>query len=207
MRSLGWSLAEARIERIDDEVTALIEFNRQRAKTWSERYREIALLLPRLSAEAAARRAEGARAGAAARHGMPVTNIGATHGKSRAFDEVAELTGIKRETARKLVRVFEAIDCGELGPGVAASRGAGEPPARGTPDILRRDRTAQPVAARVIETRGDDIRRSERKAFAMGADQSLRSIICLILAPALCMSVAGCRSSPAVDSETAPIQQ
>ena len=126
MRSLGWSLAEARFERPKDDVVALIEFNRTRIKTWSERYRELALLLPRLSAEAAERRAAGARAGAAARRGLPSTNIGSRHGKSRAFDEVAELTGIKRETARKLVRVFEAIDAGELAPGMAERLDAGE---------------------------------------------------------------------------------
>jgi len=41
----------------------------------------------------------------------------------------------------------------------------------------------------------------------MDADQSLRTIVCLILAPVLAMSVAGCRSSPAVGSDADPIQQ
>lgn len=126
MRQLGWSLAEARFERPDDDVVVLVEFNRGRTKVWSERYREIAAVLPRLSEAAAERRVAGARAGAAKRHGLASTNIGTRHGKSRVFDEIAELTGIRRETCRKLVRVFEAIEAGDISPNVGVRLDAGD---------------------------------------------------------------------------------
>lgn len=126
MRQLGWSMADARIERHSDDVVALIEFNRSRTRTWSERYREVAALFPRLSDAAAERRVAGARAGAARRHGLASTNIGTRHGKSRVFDEIAELTGIRRETCRKLVRVFEAIDADEISPNVGEKLDAGD---------------------------------------------------------------------------------
>ena len=109
---LGLKTVPARCERFADEVAALVEFNRQRVKSWSERYRELQILLPRVSNVASERRLAGARRGAARRHGLPVTNIGHRHGRCRVYEEAGRISGLGRESARKLIRVFEAINAG-----------------------------------------------------------------------------------------------
>lgn len=107
---LGLKTVPARVERFDDETTALVEFNRQRLKTWSERYRELQVLLPHLRKNAAERRLDGARRGAARRHGLPETHVGRMHGRSRVYDDASQLTGLSREKIRKLIRICEAVE-------------------------------------------------------------------------------------------------
>ena len=107
---LGLKTVPARIERFDDETTALVEFNRQRLKSWSERYRELQVLLPHLRSNAAERRLDGARRGAARRHGLPETHMGRMHGRSRVYDDASHLTGLSREKIRKLIRICEAVE-------------------------------------------------------------------------------------------------
>tara|TARA_R110002072_G_scaffold158989_4_gene310073 strand:- start:14293 stop:15579 length:1287 start_codon:yes stop_codon:yes gene_type:complete len=124
-KELGLKTIPARMERFDDEVLALIEFNRQRIKTWTERYHELQIILPKLRADAADRRAAGAKRGAARRHSLPETHLGHRHGHSRVYDEAAMLTGLSREKIRKLIRIHEAIRSNGASKSVADKLDAG----------------------------------------------------------------------------------
>lgn len=121
LRVLGVRTAPARVQRFEDEAVALVEFNRSRRRRWSELYRELQVLLPRLQAVAAERRVDGARRGAASRHGLPVTTVGHRHGRARVYEEIGRISGLGRESARKLLRVFEAIGEGAV-PGAVGRR-------------------------------------------------------------------------------------
>lgn len=112
LQTLGMKMALARTLRVEDDELALVEFNRSRIRTWSERYRELQIILPRLRSIAEERRSDGARHGAAKRHGLAVTKVGHRHGRCRVYEEVGRISGLGRESARKLLRVFEAIDEG-----------------------------------------------------------------------------------------------
>lgn len=110
--AIGLDRVPVRVESFDDETLAIVQFNRQRLKTWSDRYREIQLVLPRLKEDAAARKRSGARIGAAIRHGQPQDTICREQSR-RTLDDVAAWTGLSREKVRKLMRIFEAIDSGD----------------------------------------------------------------------------------------------
>jgi len=125
-KTLGLKTVPARQVCFDDETYALVEFNRARTKTWSDRYRELQVLLPRLRADANDRRQIGARRGAARRHGLPETHLGRKHGRSRVFDDAAKLTGLSREKIRKLIRVKEAIESGMASVSISRRLDAGE---------------------------------------------------------------------------------
>jgi ParB-like nuclease family protein/DNA methylase len=124
-KQLGLKTIPARMEKFDDEVLALIEFNRQRIKTWSERYHELQIILPKLRADAADRRAAGAKRGAARRHGLPETHLGHRHGHARVYDEAAMMTGLSREKIRKLIRIHEAIRSNSASESIAVKLDTG----------------------------------------------------------------------------------
>jgi len=126
LQALGVKMAMARTLRVGDEELALVEFNRSRIRTWSERYRELQVILPRLRSIADERRSDGARRGAAKRHGLPVTKVGHRHGRCRVYEEVGKISGLGRESARKLLRVFEAIDDGVVPSKLGERLDAGE---------------------------------------------------------------------------------
>jgi len=91
---------------VSDDLGSIIAFNTHRKKTWTEVYREACALMPRASKAAEARKLEGARRGAAIRHGG---NTGSSTHRKRAIDDVAERLNVSRETLRKLFRIFEAL--------------------------------------------------------------------------------------------------
>ena len=126
LRSLGIKTAPARVQRFEDDAVALVEFNRSRRRRWSELYRELQVILPRLQATAAERRVDGARRGAASRHGLPVTTVGHRHGRARVYEEVGRISGLGRESARKLLRIYEAIGDGSVPKAVGRRLDEGE---------------------------------------------------------------------------------
>jgi hypothetical protein len=124
--ALGLRTVPVEVRAFDDEATAIVEFNRQRTKTWSERYRELRAILPALRSAATRRRLDGARRGAAARHGLPGAHLGTRHGRCKVYDEAAVLTGLSRERVRKLIRVYEACESGAADRRVIERLDAGE---------------------------------------------------------------------------------
>lgn len=149
---LGFKTAPARVQRFEDEAVALVEFNRSRRRRWSELYRELQVLLPRLQATAAERRVDGARRGAASRHGLPVTTVGHRHGRARVYEEVGRVSGLGRESARKLLRVFEAIGEGVVPEAVGRRLDEGEISLSRAYTIVRQARAAASNGRAAIET-------------------------------------------------------
>lgn len=109
LAAIGLGLAKVPVilRPVEDEVGEIIAFNTHRKKTWTEVYREARMLQPRAEAAAALRKLEGARRGASIRHGG---NGSLPKPRKRAIEDVAERLNISRETLRKLLRIFEAVD-------------------------------------------------------------------------------------------------
>jgi ParB-like chromosome segregation protein Spo0J len=99
------------VREFEDQLSAIIGFNTQRKKTWGEIYQEARLLYPRMQARAAVRRVEGAKRGAAVKHGHEVGEPPAP--RQKAVDELADIIGVNRERLRKLLRLYSLVEAGQ----------------------------------------------------------------------------------------------
>ena len=107
---LGLDAVPVLLRPVDDELGEIIAFNTHRKKRWSEVVREARMLMPRAELAARERRLEGARRGGRLRQGAVE---GEVPPRKRAIEDVAERLSLSRETLRKLVRVFEAVERNE----------------------------------------------------------------------------------------------
>lgn len=108
---LGLSEVPVQIREPADEILTLVGYNCQRAKSWTEMYREVEIAAPRLKMEAVKRQREGGRRGSAKRHGQASANACRTHvGTTR--DQLGKLVGLSGESTRKMQAVFQAVEVG-----------------------------------------------------------------------------------------------
>lgn len=107
---LGLDVVPVLLRPVEDELGEIIAFNTHRKKTWSEVVREARMLMPRAEFAARERRLEGARRGGRRRQGATESEVSP---RKRAIEDVAERLSLSRETLRKLVRVFAAVERNE----------------------------------------------------------------------------------------------
>ncbi len=123
-RALGLDRVPVVVRHVDESLVAelvLLESNRQREKTYSERMRE-AEHLERIVAERNRRRMLAGKAA------DPLPTLVGGAGDTRTVAQVAEAVGLKRETYRKVRRVYDTA--------------AGKPGADGNPPPAHAQRVA-----------------------------------------------------------------